>query len=211
MESNSDSFLDHQIPVAWQGEMMLCSWGDSSRNGRTATFRLSEDEPEHPFRTMPTQTGKTPGQRFMVVMVLLDDEDKPVKEAAVKPYGMHARQLHIAGWFFNRRVIEAFGSMDDYASWLSTKPCCVCKAPPPSNVIRGRQYSSVPVCNQHRHADESVLASHIPKLVKTWVDHQICVILGVDSLGNLPPEILRGLCRKHGIEDTLPKSYFKPE
>ncbi|MFL9611048.1 hypothetical protein ACKF11_13255 [Methylobacillus sp. Pita2] len=198
------------LPVAWQGEMMLTAWSDTSRNGRTATFRLAEDDAEHPFRSMATQNGKTPGQRYMVVMVLLDDQETPVKEAAQKPFGAHAKQLHISGWFFNRKVVTAIGSTADYDNWLRKQPCAICKAPAPSLVRTGKNYASIGVCNQHLHTHETALASYLPRLLKKWVDYRLCQELGTDSLGNVNPNYLRGLCRKLGIEDTLPASYFDP-
>lgn len=202
------SIADHNIPIAFSGEIMLTGWGENHRVGRTATFRLPEDEPEHPFRGMAVSAGKTVGQRFMAVLVMLNDDETPNDEVAEKLYGKHVRELHAKGWFFDRRVLQAMGTPDEFREWASRQSCVVCKSPAPSNVLRGPGYTAISVCNLHRHSDVAALATHQPKLIKAWVSHLICRIAGTDGLSEIPPAYFKVICEQKGILDTIPASYF---
>ena len=68
---------DWQVVPAWQGEVMLLGWQESSTRGRTITLLLPEDELTHPFRDHGIKSGKRGGQRFMAVFVALTDDDQP--------------------------------------------------------------------------------------------------------------------------------------
>lgn len=75
--------MTQALPL-FKGEAMLLSWSDTSTRGKTVTFALHPDEcPEvHPFRGLGT--GKT-GQRFALVAVPIDDEDRPAVAATPLP------------------------------------------------------------------------------------------------------------------------------
>jgi hypothetical protein len=62
---------------AWQGEVMLLQWAESSTRGRTITLLLPEDDETHPFRDYGIKSGKRSGQRFMAVFVGLNDDETP--------------------------------------------------------------------------------------------------------------------------------------
>ena len=66
--------------IAFQGEVMLLGWAESSTRGRTATFLLDEEGEAHPFKDFTIKSGKRSGQRFMVVMVQVDENEQPVKQ-----------------------------------------------------------------------------------------------------------------------------------
>lgn len=59
---------------------MLLQWAESSTRGRTVTFLVNEDSDTHPFRDFTIKSGKRAGQRFVAVLVELDDQDQPVKQ-----------------------------------------------------------------------------------------------------------------------------------
>lgn len=59
---------------------MLLQWAESSTRGRTVTFLLNEDEETHPFREFSIKSGKRAGQRFMAVLVQIDDNDQIVSQ-----------------------------------------------------------------------------------------------------------------------------------
>lgn len=61
-------------------EALLLRWGDSSTNGRTVTLQLQETG-EHPFRGLPS--GKN-GQRVMIAVTLIGDDEQPAAPADVK-------------------------------------------------------------------------------------------------------------------------------
>lgn len=66
--------------IAFQGEVMLLNWAESSTRGRTVTFQLSEEGESHPFKDFTIRQGKRAGQRFMCVMVQVDDNEQPVQQ-----------------------------------------------------------------------------------------------------------------------------------
>ena len=66
--------------IAFQGELMLLQWSESSTRGRTATFLMNEEGESHPFRDFTIRAGKRAGQRFMVVMVQIDDAEQPLAQ-----------------------------------------------------------------------------------------------------------------------------------
>jgi hypothetical protein len=66
--------------IAFQGELMLLNWAESSTRGRTVTFLLGEDTETHPFKDFTIRQGKRAGQRFMCVMVQVDDNEQPVEQ-----------------------------------------------------------------------------------------------------------------------------------
>lgn len=66
--------------IAFEGEVMLLQWAESSTRGRTVTFLLNEDDESHPFREFSIKSGKRAGQRFMAVLVEIDDQEQPVRQ-----------------------------------------------------------------------------------------------------------------------------------
>lgn len=66
--------------IAFQGELMLLNWAESSTRGRTVTFLLDDDGESHPFRDFTIRQGKRAGQRFMAVLVQIDENEQPVQQ-----------------------------------------------------------------------------------------------------------------------------------
>lgn len=64
--------------VAFQGEVLLLNWGDTSTRGRTATLQLADEGEEHPFKHFAI--GKKAGRRFMAVFVEIGDDERPVEK-----------------------------------------------------------------------------------------------------------------------------------
>lgn len=62
--------------VALQTEVMLLGWSDTSTRGKTVTFQLPEDSEVHPFKEFAIKSGKTAGQRFIMVLVEIDDNEQ---------------------------------------------------------------------------------------------------------------------------------------
>lgn len=69
-----------QANIAFQGEVMLLNWSESSTRGRTATLLLADDGDAHPFRDFTIKHGKKAGQRFMCVLVEIGSDEQPVKQ-----------------------------------------------------------------------------------------------------------------------------------
>lgn len=65
--------------IAFQGEVMLLQWAESSTRGRTVTLLLGDEGESHPFRDFTIRQGKRAGQRFMAVLVQIGDDEQPVE------------------------------------------------------------------------------------------------------------------------------------
>lgn len=79
--------------IAFKGELMLLDWKES-KSGRTAVFLVDEEGDQHPFKRFTTKKGKRAGQRFMAVLVELNDDDTPVvQEKKGGPLSKSAAQL----------------------------------------------------------------------------------------------------------------------
>lgn len=66
--------------IAHQSEVMMLNWAESNTRGRTVTFLLPEDGDTHPLRDFTVKSGKKAGQRFMMVLVQIDDDEQPVEK-----------------------------------------------------------------------------------------------------------------------------------
>jgi hypothetical protein len=73
--------------TAFQGELMLAGWSETHTGGAKVTFWLPDAESLDTFRTMTVRKGNTAGQRFMAVLVELNDDDTPKPQEADKPKG----------------------------------------------------------------------------------------------------------------------------
>lgn len=66
-------------PSAFEGEVMLAGWQESHNGGAKVTFWLPSSESLEPFRFATVRKGKTAGQRYMMVLVEIDSDEKPVQ------------------------------------------------------------------------------------------------------------------------------------
>ena len=66
-------------PIAFQGEVMLAGWNESHTQGVRVTFWLQDPAALDPFRNATVRKGKTAGQRYMAVLVEVDDDEKPMR------------------------------------------------------------------------------------------------------------------------------------
>lgn len=58
---------------------MLAGWQETHAGGAKVTFWLSSSEALEPFRLATVRKGKTAGQRYMMVLVEVDDDEKPLR------------------------------------------------------------------------------------------------------------------------------------
>jgi hypothetical protein len=61
-----------------QSEVMLAGWQESHNGGAKVTFWLPSTEALEPFRFATVRKNKTAGQRYMMVLVEIDEQEKPV-------------------------------------------------------------------------------------------------------------------------------------
>lgn len=69
---------DTEKIVCYSAEVMLLGWGDTNTRGRTVTFRLAEEGEEHPFRHFTVKNGNRSGQRFLMTLVQLAEDEEPI-------------------------------------------------------------------------------------------------------------------------------------
>lgn len=105
--------------IAFQGEVMLINWSESSTRGRTATFLLGEDGDAHPFKDFTIKAGKRAGQRFMCVMVQIDDSEQPVaqKRAASQRAAAMCKDERFWEWA-NGRTFEIVNSEESARAFI---------------------------------------------------------------------------------------------
>jgi hypothetical protein len=66
------------IKPAYQGELMLLGWAQTHSAGAKVTFLLPDDEALEAFRHLTVKKGSTAGQRFMAVLVQINEQDEPI-------------------------------------------------------------------------------------------------------------------------------------
>jgi hypothetical protein len=105
--------------AAFQGEMMLLNWTESSTRGRTATFLLDETTDEHPMKKFTIKSGKHAGQRFAVMMVLMDDDEQPLppEQKPSEIAGMLCRDPQFWRWA-DERALDKIDSEDAARNWI---------------------------------------------------------------------------------------------
>lgn len=88
--------------VAFQGEVQFAGYNDSNTQGARVVFWLPDPEQLNYFRGIVTKKGGKAGQRFMMVLVEIGDDEQPIDQAkaagledAVKggPLSQHAGRL----------------------------------------------------------------------------------------------------------------------
>lgn len=92
--------------VAFQGEVMLLNWAESNTRGRTVTFQLPEEGEQHPFRHFTVKSGKKAGQRFMQVLVQIDDDETPVERKPSQTAFLMCQDDQFWGWCNERSFTE---------------------------------------------------------------------------------------------------------
>lgn len=70
--------MSNDIRPAYQGELMLLGWSQSHSTGAKVTFLLPDDDALECFRHLTVKKGATAGQRFMAVLVQINEHDEPI-------------------------------------------------------------------------------------------------------------------------------------
>lgn len=82
-----------QEHIAYSGEMMLLGWSESNTGGRKVTFLLPPDTTEHQFKPFTSKQKGIAGQRFMSVLVQVDEHEQPVKQEETRPLASVAAMI----------------------------------------------------------------------------------------------------------------------
>jgi hypothetical protein len=67
-----------QIPV-YSGDIQLAAWADTEK-GKTVKFWIDEEATQHPFAGYTKRSGTSPGALFMMLLVLIGDDERPIDE-----------------------------------------------------------------------------------------------------------------------------------
>lgn len=95
--------------VLFAGEVQLISWSETSNNGAKIVLALADPDDLAPFRTMTLKKGKQAGQRLMIAISEIGEDEQPVpQEKEPRPKGGELAML--AG---------KWCSTIAFASWLS--------------------------------------------------------------------------------------------
>lgn len=70
----------NKLPTVFEGEVQLLRWSDTSSQGATITLQLANPEDLERFKTMTLAKGKQVGQRLMVAIVEIGDDELPVEQ-----------------------------------------------------------------------------------------------------------------------------------
>lgn len=208
---------DAESPHAFNGELLLLDWNDSSSMRRTAVFEVHAETEENPFAVF--ETGND-GQVFAAVFIELNDQEKPVEQEApssatnvskLKPYGHFAKELHKTNWFLNPNLLSAVGSSASFLEWLKGRACaCGCGSmetiPVPVNNTRLLS-GFVPGCVRFAQTPNVLSNSKATSYYRQWVEERICVQLGVESMGYAKPATVIEWARKNKVFSTLPRVY----
>jgi hypothetical protein len=66
--------------IAFKGEVMLLSWAESHKGGRTGVFLFDDESEQHPLKSFTTKRGKRAGTRFAMVLVEIAEDETPVQQ-----------------------------------------------------------------------------------------------------------------------------------
>lgn len=78
IEANSD------LPIFFKGEVQFAGYSDSHTQGPKTSYRMVSSEDLDRFRALTVAKGNQSGQRMMMVLVLLSDEEKPEPAPAAR-------------------------------------------------------------------------------------------------------------------------------
>lgn len=106
--------------IAFQGELMLLGWAESSTRGRTVTFLLDEEGEAHPFKDFTIRSGKRAGQRFMAVLVQVDEGEQPVEQrrALSQQAAAYCKNPEFWSWATARRLESPVTDEDSARTFL---------------------------------------------------------------------------------------------
>lgn len=134
---------------------MLLDWSETAKGGAKIVLQLDGPDALEPFRTMTLAKRGIAGQRLIVVMVEVGDEESPISPPtpedktpkpsaewdkdqladgpretppvcdAVRPFGKQASELYRNGFFYVPAVLEAIGTDAEFLDWIRAQPCAV--------------------------------------------------------------------------------------
>ncbi|WP_211440964.1 hypothetical protein [Collimonas humicola] len=82
-----------ELTPAFQGELMLANWKETHSGGATVTFMLADKGDLDLFRHLTVKKANMAGQRFMAVLVEINDDEKPVTQKLSQQAALMCKSL----------------------------------------------------------------------------------------------------------------------
>ncbi|MGH8908294.1 MAG: hypothetical protein ACRD0K_17745 [Egibacteraceae bacterium] len=120
MSHEGDLFLRLTAEIAagkalvFIGEMQLAGWGDSHNGGAKIVLWLPDADHLGPFRDLTARKGKLAGQRLMVVMMEVNDDESMGGAPAIQRAAQQFTGLGPAGMWLVARCREL-----EFRKWLA--------------------------------------------------------------------------------------------
>lgn len=152
--------------------------------------------------------------------------------AGGQTYGDHARALKLSGFTRTPDVWRALGTDADFLSWLRKQDCAArgqgeCGGDVVAAHVRRiadgagmglkPEYSAIPLCDvhhrhQHQHGESALggkdwFDRQRMHYVSEWAWTRLRAALGVESLRDASPEVVRQWAEAKGVERYLPVGY----
>lgn len=104
---------DTEKMVAFQAEVMLAGWTENHTAGAKVTFYLGDTSELEFFRALKVKSRGSSGQRFMMVLVEIGDDDKPIDQKAI------ANAMNKGGAV--SRLSAQWCQREDFQHWLKQR------------------------------------------------------------------------------------------
>lgn len=87
-EADAADIAERAVRPNFTGEVMLASWQETHSGGAKVTFWLAQSEDLESFKVATVRKGNTAGQRYLMVLVELGNDDKPARGDAAPSYAL---------------------------------------------------------------------------------------------------------------------------
>lgn len=110
--------MSEAVPIAFKGEVMLAGWSESHTGGAKVTFFLQDSDALEPFRNMTVAKGKIAGQRLMMVLVQVGDDEQPVP---VQKPGKGPGLTRLAAMWCDQEQFQAWAKKTFPNAWATAE------------------------------------------------------------------------------------------
>lgn len=224
------------LQILLHDEVQLLDWGESRAGGPWVKFRLNAPELLDAFRGLDTAKANKTGHILNLTVAqgdiaqLTEAPEKPEPK-----YGHYAAGLYRCGFFFNPRVLRALGSDAEYRKWIQRQPSaysgkfseyvdgegrCIAahvRRAGDSGTAFKPKYACVPLTDEeHRlqHSEgENALGGpewfdlQRAKYLQAWAHQLLKETLGVESLADAAPQMVRDWAERNDLLAALPGVY----
>lgn len=159
-------------------------------------------------------------------------QEKIIDPSASSSFGHFAQALFKIGFFYNLNLLKALGTDAEFLAWLKTRPCAAshlggCEGDVVAAHVRRvssgagmgikPEYSAIPLCHKHHmlqhQSGESALGGPEwfdkarAKFIQAWAHERLLVALGVESLADASPAMVRDWAARFDLLAALPGVY----